>query len=38
MCYLFGLDLRSERFSSLWANGQHTDIERSGIMIISKEA
>ena len=34
ICDLFGRDLRGERFSALWANGQHEDIERTakGVM------
>lgn len=34
ICDLFGRDLRGERFSALWANGQHGDIERTaeGVM------
>lgn len=29
ICDLFGRDLRGERFSALWANGQHEDIEKT---------
>lgn len=29
ICDLFGRDLRGERFSTLWANGQHEDIDRT---------
>jgi len=34
ICDLFGRDLRGERFSALWANGQQEDIERTaeGVM------
>jgi len=34
ICDLFGHDLRGERFSALWANGQNEDIERTakGVM------
>ena len=35
ICDLFGRDLRRERFSALWANGQHEDIEKTaeGVMV-----
>jgi len=35
ICDLFGRDLRGERFSTLWANGQHEDIEKTaeGVMV-----
>ncbi|MBB3391965.1 hypothetical protein FHT82_004743 [Rhizobium sp. BK275] len=34
ICDLFGHDLRGERFSALWANGQNEDIEKTakGVM------
>jgi hypothetical protein len=34
ICDLFGRDLRGQSFSSLWANGQHEDIEKTaqGVM------
>ncbi|WP_190311458.1 PAS domain-containing protein [Rhizobium phaseoli] len=34
ICDLFGRDLRGERFSSLWAHGQHGDIERTAIGVM----
>ncbi len=34
ICDLFGRDLRGERFSSLWAHGQHADIERTAIGVM----
>ncbi|MDF9819601.1 hypothetical protein M2308_002378 [Rhizobium leguminosarum] len=34
ICDLFGRDLRGERFSSLWGNGQHADIERTAMGVM----
>ncbi|EJT05342.1 PAS domain-containing protein [Rhizobium sp. CCGE 510] len=34
ICDLFGRDLRGARFSSLWANGQHADIERTAMGVM----
>ncbi|MBB4233761.1 hypothetical protein GGD57_000299 [Rhizobium esperanzae] len=34
ICDLFGRDLRGERFSSLWANGQDADIERTAMGVM----
>ena len=34
ICDLFGRDLRGERFSSLWAHGQHADIERTAMGVM----
>ncbi|WP_183838104.1 PAS domain-containing protein [Rhizobium etli] len=34
ICDLFGRDLRGERFSSLWAHGQHADIERTAVGVM----
>ena len=35
ICDLFGRDLRGERFSSLWANSQLADIERTAMGVMS---
>ncbi|ANK91763.1 PAS domain-containing protein [Rhizobium sp. N6212] len=34
ICDFFGRDLRGERFSSLWAHGQHADIERTAMGVM----
>ncbi|MDK4734052.1 PAS domain-containing protein [Rhizobium sp. CNPSo 3490] len=34
ICDFFGRDLRGEHFSSLWAHGQHADIERTAMGVM----
>lgn len=34
ICDFFGRDLRGERFSSLWAHGQHADVERTAMGVM----